>query len=209
MDVFGQTKRYEQAVASFTGAWIETVKHTLASDDPCRLLHGGVDRNRKAHSRIRRSMSPPSRGRGSKPVHGYDRQIGERDEGEDRDRLEFARIDEHSVAGELRNADHGCHGGELEQPDILVSWSLFPCMAGYAVRPTRPMRSSASSRSASGQLRDRRRCLSSWRDAGFLDGRPWVRYVRWSQERTFMSGRGKASKRPSAAFERQFTVVFE
>jgi uncharacterized protein with ParB-like and HNH nuclease domain len=43
----------------------------------------------------------------------------------------------------------------------------------------------------------------------FLEGRPWVRYVRWSQERTFMSGRGKASKRPSAAFERQFTVVFE
>ena len=43
----------------------------------------------------------------------------------------------------------------------------------------------------------------------FLDGRPWVRYARWSQERTFVSGRGKASKRPSAAFERRFTAVFE
>src|SRR5258708_5909931 len=55
-------------VASFTGAWIETSKPMIRSTTSwCRLLHGGVDRNVKTNDQINDIVvSPPSRGRGSK-----------------------------------------------------------------------------------------------------------------------------------------------
>src|SRR5258708_27082071 len=59
-----------QRVASFTGAWIETSVMTAMPPSACsRLLHGGVDRNKLfGDSVLMAHESPPSRGRGPKPL---------------------------------------------------------------------------------------------------------------------------------------------
>ncbi len=58
------------AVAPYAGAWIETLHERCEGGDLwSRPLRGGVDRNKRAEQRVDSAMmSPPTRGRGSKPT---------------------------------------------------------------------------------------------------------------------------------------------